>query len=436
MSAALRPLRLPAFPSLGLAYLVNELGNWLGEIALALLVFDQTGDPMAVAALFCGMHFAPALLGPPIVARLERHPARATLPALYAIEAAAFAALALLSSEFALVAVLALATLDGSVASAARALTRASAAAVLAPAGQLREGNALLNVAFTVGAAGGPAMAGLLVAAAGVETALLADAASFLAVALLLGVTRSLRTPEADDAGAGWAQRLRRGLAYVGDRPALRRLLGAQAIAFVFFALVIPVEVVFAKQTLEAGDAGYGALLAAWGAGMVAGSLMFASLRAVSLRSLLLVSTLAIGLAYLGVGAAPSLVVACAASVVGGLGNGVQWIALVTAVQELTRASYQARVLALLEAIASAMPGVGFLLGGAIAAIFTPRASFAVAGAGVLAVTLVAVVILRRADWTVELEQRATEVEHGRLLPPPASSVAREDPPGTVLTRS
>ena len=63
MVAALRPLRLPGFPNLGLAYFVNELGNWLGEIALAVLVFYQTGDPMAVAALFCGIHFAPALLG-------------------------------------------------------------------------------------------------------------------------------------------------------------------------------------------------------------------------------------------------------------------------------------------------------------------------------------------------------------------------------------
>ena len=71
---------------------------------------------------------------------------------------------------------------------------------------------------------------------------------------------------------------------------------------------------------------------------------------------------------------------------IGGLGNGVQWIALVTAVQELTSAAYQARVLALLEALASAMPGAGFLLGGAIAALFEPRVSYAVAGAGVLVV--------------------------------------------------
>src|SRR5919106_969873 len=119
MASALRPLRRPGFPSLSLAYLVNELGNWLGEIALAVLVFDQTGSPMATAALFCGMPFAPALLGPPIVARLEHLPARLILPLLYAAEAAAFAVLALLASDFALVAVLALATFDGSIASAA-----------------------------------------------------------------------------------------------------------------------------------------------------------------------------------------------------------------------------------------------------------------------------------------------------------------------------
>ena len=87
MPAALRPLRLPGFPSLGAAYFVNELGYWLGEIALAILVFQQTGSPIATAALFCGMHFAPAFLGPPLVARVETLPVRVSLPLLYAVEA-------------------------------------------------------------------------------------------------------------------------------------------------------------------------------------------------------------------------------------------------------------------------------------------------------------------------------------------------------------
>jgi MFS family permease len=402
MRAALSPLRLPGFPSLGTAYLVNELGNWLGEIALAILVFDQTGSPLATAALFLGMQFTPALLGPPLTAAIEHVPARVSLPGLYAAEAAAFGSLALLADSFLLVAVVAIATCDGAFASTARALTRASAATVLGPAGQLREGNALLNLAFTAGAAGGPALAGLVVAGAGVEIALAADAASFLCVAILLAATRNLPQPETERQERGWVERLRRGIAYVRARPTLRRLLGAQAAAFIFFALVIPIEVVFAKETLDAGDAGYGALLASWGGGMVAGSLLFAALRGVSLFSLVAVSTAAIGVAYVATGAAPTLLAACIASALGGTGNGIQWIALVTAVQELTRATYQARVLALLEALASAMPGIGFLCGGAIAALFDPRAAYAVAGAGVLAVLALAVLSLRRTELRMQ----------------------------------
>ena len=429
MGAALRPLRLPGFANLSFAYLVNELGNWLGEIALAVLVFDQTNSPMATAALFFGMHFTPALLGPPLVSWLEALPVRASLPLLYAAEALAFGVLALFADDFLLIAVLVLATIDGSLASASRALTRAAAAAALAPAGQLREGNALLNIAFTVGSAGGPAIAGLVVAGAGIQAALLADAGSFLIVACVLAAARSLRLPDEHGRRDGWLVRMRRGLDYVRGRVALRRLLAAQALAFVFFALVIPIEVVFAKQTLDAGDAGYGVLLASWGVGMVAGSLLFAALRRVPLRGLLLVSTLAIGVAYLATSVSPTLAVACAASVIGGLGNGVQWIALVTAVQELTSGAYQARVLALLEALASAMPGAGFLLGGAIAALFEPRISYAVAGAGVFCVLGLAVAMLRRADWAPELEQGP-----GGDGPGGASSVAGAPPSGTVLT--
>ncbi len=430
MASALRPLRLPGFPNLGLAYLVNELGNWLGEIALAILVYDQTGSPMAVAALFCGMHFAPAVIGPPLVARLESAPIRITLPALYAVEGVAFAILALTVDSFSLVAVLVLATFDGSLASAARALTRAAASAVLAPAGQLREGNALLNIAFTVGAAGGPAIAGLVVAGAGVETALLADAASFLAVAVVVAAARRLELPPTEEPEARWTARLRRGFAYVRERAALARLLAAQALAFIFFSLVIPIEVVFAKSTLDAGDAGYGALLASWGAGMVIGSLAFVAVRRLPLPALLFFSTLAIGIAYLATAVSPTLAVACAASLLGGIGNGVEWIALITAVQELTRAAYQARVLALLEALASAMPGIGFLLGGAITAIFEPRLAYAVAGAGVMVVLAYAAVSLRRADWTPQLEQGS--VQDG--VQDDATSLATADPSRTMLT--
>jgi predicted MFS family arabinose efflux permease len=255
---------------------------------------------------------------------------------------------------------------------------------------------------------------------------LFADAASFLCVAAVLAARR-LPTSAPEPGERGWSERLRRGFAYVSERRPLRRLLGAQAAAFVFFATVIPIEVALAKETLDAGDLGYGLLLASWGAGMVIGSLLFTALRRIALPALLVVSTLAIGVAYLGIGAAPTLVVACAAAAVGGTGNGIQWVALVTAVQELTRATYQARVLALLEALASAMPGIGFLLGGAVAAVLDPRASFVVAGVGVIAVLVIAIARLRHIEWQPELEQGQ---------PPPATSVAGHGDAGTALTGS
>jgi MFS family permease len=396
--STLGPLRLPGFPHLAGSYLVNELGNWLGEIALAILIFEATGSEVATAALFLAMQFVPALTTPPLVARLEAWPARRVLPALYTAEAASFALLAFLASDerFALAPVLILASLDGMLAVTARTITRASAAAVLAPAGQLREGNGLLNVGFTVGAAAGPALAGLVVAGAGVEVALLGDAASFLAVAILLAFAR---LPSAEISEGGWIPRLRSGFAYVRDRPALRDLLAAQGAAFIFFALVIPIEVAFAKETLDAGDFGYGLLLAAWGTGMVSGSFVFASLGRIPLTALIAFSTLTIGLAYLAISVSPTLAVACVASAAGGLGNGVQWVAIVTEVQELTHRAYQARVVSLLESIGSAMPGLGFVAGGVIAAVLSPRASYAVAGAGVLVVLAIAVIVLRKVRW-------------------------------------
>jgi MFS family permease len=139
----------------------------------------------------------------------------------------------------------------------------------------------------------------------------------------------------------------------------------------------------------------------------VVGSLLFSSLRRTSLPVLLVGGTLGIGLAYTGTALAPTLAVACLASAVGGVGNGVQWVAVVTATQELTAQAYQARVIGLLESLASGLSGVGFLLGGAIAAILSPRASFAVAGIGVLVVLALAVLLLRGIRWQREPERPA-----------------------------
>ena len=151
-------------------------------------------------------------------------------------------------------------------------------ASLLEPAGELRAGNALLNVAFTAGAAVGPALAGLVVAGFGLQTALFAQRRLLLPGRLDPGHRRPIcRRPSRKRAAraSGSAPES----PTCGDNPLLRRLLVAQGAAFVFFSAVIPIEVIYAKETLGTGDTGYGVMLASWGVGMVLGSLVFARAR-------------------------------------------------------------------------------------------------------------------------------------------------------------
>jgi MFS family permease len=389
-------LRRPPFRRLALSYAVNELGDWLGIVALSVLVFELTESAFATTALFLGTGFLPALLTPFLVARSERPPPRYVLPTLYAGEAAAFGCLALLADHFSLAAVVAVATIDGTLALTARALTRSVAAAMLQEEGELRAGNAVLNIAFTGGAALGPAIAGAVVAAFGVQTALLLDAASFYAIAWILFTGG--RLPHAEPEPGQLRERVRAGILYIRGHVTLRRLLAAEGAAFVFFAAVLPVEVIYAKETLDAGDTGYGLLLGSWGAGMVSGSIVFAALRGAALPTLLFFSTVAVGVGYLLMAAAPDLALACAAAALGGAGNGVQWVALVSAVQDLTKPTMQARVMSVLESSGAAMPGLGFVLGGLIATLIGTRATFLAAGLGVLAIVAIFTPLLRK-SW-------------------------------------
>src|SRR3954452_21970260 len=105
------PLKRPLFRRLALTYAVNELGDWMGIVALSVLVFDRTGSAMATAGVFLCTPLPPAPLAPVLVAKVEQPPPGFALPIVYCGEAAAFGALALLAGNgFFLAVVVVLAT--------------------------------------------------------------------------------------------------------------------------------------------------------------------------------------------------------------------------------------------------------------------------------------------------------------------------------------
>jgi predicted MFS family arabinose efflux permease len=333
------------------------------------------------------------------------------LPALYLGEAAIFAALALVAHSFSLAAVLVLALIDGTLMLTARGLTRGVVNGVLQPGGLLREGNGLLNVGFAVSSVGGAALGGVLVESFGASTALAVDAASFVIIAAVLATCRHL--PSAHAERQPLAERLRAGFDHVRTHRLTRLLVGGEALALIFFTLIVPIEVVYAEETLRTDEAGYGVLLSSWGAGVVLGSVVFLVVRRWSAFALILVSTFAIGAAYLGMSVSRVLPLACAFSVLGGLGNGVQWVSVMTALQEATPQDLQARVTGVLESVASAMTGVGFLLGGVITALTAPPTAFAISGIGVMLVVVYLAVAWRGLHGTVHQahEPRSAAVE-------------------------
>jgi MFS family permease len=164
----------------------------------------------------------------------------------------------------------------------------------------------------------------------------------------------------------------------------------------VFFASVEPVEVVYAKSTLNAGDLGLGVLLGIWGAGAAIGSLLFARAGSRPLGSMLSAGTLCVGLAYLGWAAAPNLAIACVAALIGGVGNGIQWPSLVSAVQRLTPPEMQGRLMSAIGSMTALCPAIGFALGGVLAAATSTRIAMLCAGA---VATLATAAFLRLWLW-------------------------------------
>src|SRR6476619_4232444 len=87
------PAGVQPFSRLLASYTLNELGDSVGIVALAILVFDRTGDIAATSAFFIVGKFLPALIAPAVTARLDQVSLRRSLPAIYVCEAIAFALL-------------------------------------------------------------------------------------------------------------------------------------------------------------------------------------------------------------------------------------------------------------------------------------------------------------------------------------------------------
>ena len=360
----------------------------MGALALAVVVLAKTGSALATAVLFIATQFLPGLAGRPSSPGSSGWPPDGCFRCSTRSSAVFLRLIAVIVHRAGAPALIVLAFIDAVLAFIARTITRSASGTLLVAHDLVPEGKAAFNVALATAMIAGPALGGAAVALVGARTGLLIDAASFLCAAGMLSRATSLRGG-AEPTGGAERGTLREGLRYIAGQPAIRALILGEGVAFIFFYLVVPVTVVYSARSVHAGAGGYAAILASWGAGIAVGSAVQVHMARRIGSTMILLSTGAVALAYLGTAAAPTLAVACLASVVGGVGNGTQWASVETALHLLVDEAFRARTAAVMESLAAIAPGIGILLGGALTALFSPRAAYLCAGLGL--VVLVAV---------------------------------------------
>jgi MFS family permease len=369
---------------------LSALGDFLGFIPLALYVQENTGSGIAVAGLFIALWAPSVLLGGAAGLLADRVESRRLLRDVSLAQAAIATVLAFAFGG--LVATLALTALIGTGVAVAQPAEFALAPATAGPDGVAKV-NSRIEAARYLGFAAGPVLGGLLAAAGGTQIALLANAASFLAVALAAQALRARREPTA---GEHAAERARDGVAFLARDPVLAPVVLAALVSLLFMTASATAEVFFAKDVLHAGDAGYGTLMTLWTIGMVVGSTLVAARIPAARYATAALVAIAVQGAGLGL---PTLWLvlpfALAAYFVGGIGHGTKNVVVRTLIHTRVPDELRGRAWAAYSAGRNGAEMVALVAGGLLVAAVGARWTLLAAGA---LPVLAAVVALARAQ--------------------------------------
>jgi MFS family permease len=368
-------------------------GDGLAMVALASRVYQSSHASWAVASVFLAVTVPITVLAPAAGAALDRFPVRPVL---------------ILASVAQTLVALALTGLTGTGATLGLAIGFGLCAAVLQPglgvivpqlagdAGVIRA-NGYLQAATWGGFTLGPLLAGGLTAAGGTGLALGAVAAMYGLGAAGLGVLRLSPGPavspdpaaaRAAAASERGARQFSAGLRYLrADREAgLLVLVVSVMVTFANMASVA--EVAFAEGVLRSGPTGYSVLVAAWTAGMLAGTLAGGRLPRRRLALAVLLGSLITGVGVALAAGAITLWQAAAAYGIGGVANGMEVVATRSFLNHRAPAAISGRVFAMYSGLLFGAASLGMAAAGGLLAPLDPRLVLLIAGGGGIVATI------------------------------------------------
>lgn len=226
---------------------------------------------------------------------------------------------------------------------------------------------ALNAMMFNMARVVGPAVGGLVLAAAGAAWCFALNAASFLAVLialLLLVLPNDLGHPSDRRVFADIGE----GIRFIAHHSVIRPiiiLVGASALFGFSYAVLLPA---YASDVVNVGEAGYGLMNAAVGVGALVGSLVIASLSRRGNRGRILTfGSLLFPIALLGLALTRSFYVALALLVLVGFGFVTQNVQANTLVQTLSPDALRGRVTSVYSLMFFGSAPFGSLLAGGVA---------------------------------------------------------------------
>jgi MFS family permease len=368
-----------------IGYATSLLGTSMSTVAIAWAVLDSGGSPTALGLVFAAGVVPQVLLlafAGAVADRLGRRRVMLSADVLRCGAQACLAA-ALFAGRPAIWLFVLLAWLRGTgeafFSPALGALT-----VEIAPCDQLGNANALYGLATSMTRIGGPALSGVLVAFAGPAVVVAADAASYLASVLALGLLRLPRTETAEPGGQG-RRTLFSDMAEGWSGFRSRSWLWVVTVQFAFFNLITwapwmllgPVE----GRSYLGGAAVWGAIMAVQGAGAIAAGLLSLGRRPGRPMVIATVGTFCYALPDIPMALHATAPWVAAAAFACGAGASVSNTFFGTALQQQVPPDMLARVTSLSLFPAYGVGVIGYAVDGPLASAFGAPAVFGVGAA-------------------------------------------------------
>jgi MFS family permease len=356
---------------------VSACGDFLAATSLALVLQQRGHAGVAVSGLLIAAALPIAVLAPLAGRLADRADSRTLLVGAGLLQAAVAAILAFTSRPVAMIGLVALLACG-------LAITQPTLAALtpaMVPPEDLPRASGIGQVATSIGALAGPALAGLLVGQAGPRPALLIDAVSYLALVaagLLIRTRRRPRTSSAWSPVAVWRLRT--------DRT-LTTLFVALFVVVAGVSAINVFEIFFVRDTLGASATVFGLVATSWTVGMLIGSALISRLPQRHFTG-------SVALGLMAASGLPVLVAALVGDVGwlfplwvgGGIFNGALNVICAVILANRVVPEARGRAYGLMNAVVQTASMLGFLLAGPLLDRFGPRELVAACGAlGVLA---------------------------------------------------